>query len=82
MLYILEHYTVNWREGGDSVEYHIGTSLMNLADALTDALDTLEEHNRHEEWCEDAKILTKNTKIGSSDGKVVTAKMKTVFLIC
>ena len=55
MLYILEHYTVNWREGGDSVEYHIGTSLMNLADALTDALDTLEEHNRHEEWCEDAK---------------------------
>ena len=28
---------------------------MNLADALTDALDTLEEHNRHEEWCEDAK---------------------------
>ena len=55
MLYILEHYTVNWREGGDSVEYHIGTSLMNLADALTDALDTLEEHNRHEEWCENAK---------------------------
>ena len=55
MIYILEHYTVNWREGGDSVEYHIGTSLMNLADALTDALDTLEEHNRHEEWCEDAK---------------------------
>ena len=55
MLYILEHYTVNWREGGDSVEYHIGTSLMNLADALTNALDTLEEHNRHEDWCEDAK---------------------------
>lgn len=55
VLYILEHFTVNWREGGDSKEYHVGTSLMNLRDALTEALDNLEDHNKHERWYDDAQ---------------------------
>lgn len=55
MLYILEHYTVNWREGGDSKEYHVGTSLMNLRDSLTEALDNLEDHDKHQMWYDDAQ---------------------------